>query len=62
MEFSRREYWSELPFPSPEELPSPGTEPVSPALAGSFFTTSATWDGSLVAKSYPTLVTRETRV
>ena len=61
MEFSRREYWSELPFPPPEELPSPGIEPASPALAGSFFTTRATWDG-LVAKSFPTLVTQETRV
>ena len=29
MEFSRQEYWSELPFPMPEELPNPGTEPVS---------------------------------
>ena len=31
MEFSRQEYWSGLPFPSPEELPNPGTEPWSPA-------------------------------
>ena len=32
MEFSRQEYWSWLPFPSPEDLPDPGIEPVSPAL------------------------------
>ena len=32
MEFSRQEYWSGLPFPSPEDLPDPVTEPVSPAL------------------------------
>ena len=32
MGFSRQEYWSGLPFPSPEDLPSPGIEPVSPAL------------------------------
>ena len=32
MEFSRQEYWSGLPFPSPEELPNPGIEPWSPAL------------------------------
>ena len=32
MEFSRPEYWSGLPFPSPEDLPSPGIEPRSPAL------------------------------
>ena len=30
--FSRQEYWSGLPFPSPEDLPDPGIEPVSPAL------------------------------
>ena len=32
MEFSRQEYWSELPFPSPGDLPNPGIEPGSPAL------------------------------
>ena len=31
MEFSRQEYWSGLPFPSPEDPPSPGIEPWSPA-------------------------------
>ena len=30
--FSRQEYWSGLPFPSPEDLPNPGIEPTSPAL------------------------------
>ena len=30
MEFSRQEYWSGLPFPSPGELPNPGIEPGSP--------------------------------
>ena len=30
--FSRQEYWSELPFPSPGDLPNPGIEPGSPAL------------------------------
>ena len=30
--FSRQEYWSGLPFPSPGDLPDPGTEPRSPAL------------------------------
>jgi len=46
MGFSRQEYWSGLPFPSPEDLTNPGIEPtsfMSPALTGSFFTTSATW-------------------
>ena len=32
MEFSRQEYWSGLPLPSPGDLPDPGTEPGSPAL------------------------------
>ena len=39
MEFFRQEYWNELPFPTPEYLPDPGIEPVSPALAGGFFAT-----------------------
>ena len=32
MGFSRQEYWSGLPFPSPRDLPDPGIEPRSPAL------------------------------
>ena len=32
MEFSRQEYWSGLPFPSPEDLPTPGIEAGSPVL------------------------------
>ena len=39
MGFSRQEYWSGSPFPSPGGLLGPGIEPVSPALAGGFFTT-----------------------
>ena len=38
MGFSRQEYWSGLPFLQPEDLPDPGIKPVSPALAGRFFT------------------------
>ena len=47
MRFSKQEYWSGLPFPSPEDLPDPGIKPtslMSPALAGGFFPTSATWE------------------
>jgi len=47
MGFSRQEYWSGLPRPSPGDLPDPGTEPMSlmsPALAGRFFTTSTSWE------------------
>ena len=32
MGFSRQEYWSGLPFPSPGDLPNPGIEPGSPAF------------------------------
>ena len=39
MVFSRQEHWSELPCPPPGELPDPGIESVSPALAGEFFIT-----------------------
>ena len=47
MGFSRQEYQSGLPCPSPGTLPDPEMEPaslVSPALAGRFFTTNATWE------------------
>ena len=52
MEFSRQEYWSGLPFPSPGDLPNQGIKPMasaSSALAGRFFSTEppgnskATW-------------------
>ena len=49
MGFSRQEYWSGLPFPSPGDLPDPGIKPVSlasPVLAGRFFTHWATWEAS----------------
>ena len=45
--FSRQEHWVGLPGPLPGDLPYPGIEPaslMSPALAGGFFTTSATWE------------------
>ena len=44
MELFKQEYWSELPFPPPGDLPDPGIEPVSPAspaLTGGFFTTDS---------------------
>ena len=47
MGFSRQEYWSGLLCPPPGDLPKPGIEPgspMSPALAGGFFTTRATWE------------------
>ena len=45
MAFSRQEYWSGLPCPSPEDLPNPRIKCISlmsQALAGRFFTTSIT--------------------
>ena len=38
MGVSRQEYWCGLLGPLPGDLPDPETEPVSPALAGGFFT------------------------
>ena len=38
MEFSRQDYWSGLPFPSPGNFPDPGIEPWSPALQADAFT------------------------
>ena len=54
MGFSRQEYWSGLPCPPPGDLSNPGIEPISPALAGGFFTTSATWEapGKLARREY----------
>ena len=51
MGLSRQEYWSELPGPPPGDLPNPGIQPASlksPALAGGFFTTIATWEAPQV--------------
>ena len=47
LRFSRQEYWSGLPCPSPGDLLDPGIEPASlrsPALTEGFFTTSTTWE------------------
>ena len=42
MGFPGQEYWSELPFLSPGDLSDPGIKPMSPALAGGFFSTEPT--------------------
>ena len=55
MGFPGQEYWSGLPCPPPEDLPDSGTKPtsvVSPALAGRFFTTSATWEAQVYTNVY----------
>ena len=51
--FSRQEYWSELPFPSPGNLPDPGMETVSlvsRALPSGFFTAEPPGKPNLVLK------------
>ena len=51
MGFFRQEYWSGLPFPHPGGLSNKGIKPaspLSPALAGSFLTTSTTWEAPAV--------------
>ena len=53
--FSRQEYWSGLPCPSPGNLPNPGIELMSLMslrLASSVFTTSTTWDTLLIENEY----------
>ena len=50
MGFSRQEYWSQVPFLPPGDLPNPGIEPTSltpPSLTGMFFITSATWEPNM---------------
>ena len=49
MRFSRQEYWSGLPFPSPGDFPNPGIEPGSPAFAGRHFTIWATREAPITS-------------
>ena len=49
--FSRQEYWSGLPCPSPGDLPNPGVKPGFPALAGRFFTASGSLTWNYLEKS-----------
>ena len=54
MKFSRQEYRNALPFPTSGDLLDPGIKPTSlasPALAGGFFTTNATWKAQLIGGS-----------
>ena len=56
MGFSWQEYWRGLPSPSPGGLPVPGIQPASlesPALAGGFFTTTATWEAHAPFPKFP---------
>ena len=54
MGFSRQEYWSGFPGSPPGDLPHPRIKPMSlmsPALAGGFFTTNATWEALIMSTS-----------
>ena len=54
MGFSRQEYGSGLPCPSPGNLPNLGIKPkslMSPALAGRFFTISTTWEAHMMVET-----------
>ena len=58
MGFSRQEYLGGLPCPPPGHLPNPETESeslMSPALAGEFFITSATWEAPYLLHCFPFL-------
>jgi len=54
MGFSRQEYWSGLPFPSPGDLPDPGIEPWSPTLEADALTSEP--PGKIVLYIYSTLI------
>ena len=60
MDFSRQEYWSALPFPSPEDVPYSRTEPESPALWADSLPSEppVTWH-SLSAKLYQSCPTQQ---
>ena len=53
MGFPREEYWSELSFPSPGDLPNAELTPMSPALAGRFFTTESPGKSENVLDFFP---------
>ena len=61
MEFPRQESWSGLPFPFLGDLPDPGIEPGSPALAGSFFTTKPLGKSVTVHRGQKSQTVLETR-
>ena len=52
MGFSRQEYWSGLPFPSPGGLPNPGIEPGSPALQADALSSEPPGKPSYKAETY----------
>ena len=61
MEFSRPEYWSGLPFPSPRDLPNPGIKPRSPALQVDSLPTELGFQYSSANTPQPVLAADESR-
>ena len=57
MAFSRHEYWSGLPFPSPGDLPDPAIKPRSPVLEADTLTSETPGKTGSVTKSCPNLAT-----
>ena len=57
MEFSRPEYWSGLPFPSPGDPPDPGIEPGSPALQADSLLSEPLGKPKVVTKMYSSIFT-----
>ena len=55
MEFSRQEYWSGLPFPSPGDLPDPGIEPRSPASQANTLTSEPVLKPHVISSDRPML-------
>ena len=56
MEFSWQGYWSGLPFPPPKDLPDLRIKPMSPALAGRFFTAEPPGNSLALTREFQTLV------
>ena len=52
MRFSRQEYWSGLPVPSPGDLPDPGIEPRSPALQADALTSEPPGKPSIIINTF----------
>ena len=60
MGFSRQEYWSGLPFPSPGDLPDPGIEPGSPASKADALTSEPPgWLHEVIHKSVYTFLQKD---
>ena len=60
MGFSRQEYWSGLPFPSPEDLSDPGIEPRSPALQADALTSEPPGNPAITTAEHKSWINNQT--